>query len=130
MVEINETSELQAKLDELTKKLNDGVLAKAKKAFEAKQKKYSYVTGFDVRKDTDPSSWHCDYVFVCKCQCGVEFRRQPCDVHTASVDGVCVCEACRKAAKKNKKHEGAKLEAEIAELKRKLAEQLPVAANS
>ena len=125
MSNTNETIDLQAKLAELEKKLNEGVLAKAKTAFEAKQKKYTYVIGFDVRRDTDPVAWHCDYVFICKCACGVEFRRQPCDVHTAQVNGVCVCEACRKAAKKSKRQESVKLEAEIAELKKRIAESTP-----
>ena len=124
--------DLSAKVRELEQKLEAANHEKAKKSARKSQEwlgkaqeKYGYLVGLDPRQPTDPENWHSSVVAVCSCEfCGQEFRRQPCDVHTAQVEGKGCCPTCRKAMKKTTRRESVKaLEQQLADLKAQLEAQ-------
>ena len=131
--------DLNAKVAELEAKLAAQLASKARKSgaksqkwFEKAQEKFSYLVGLDERQASDPANWHVEVVAVCRCEfCDQEFRRQPCDVHTAQLDGRGCCPACRKTQRKvSAKDQTKSLEAQVAALKAQLAEAAQVVQES
>jgi hypothetical protein len=100
-------SQVSEKDGEMVKKLLKREEVRSDKAetfLKERKKKFPYLKGIDERKETDPANWKSDFVAVCECGfCGKEFRRQPCDVHTAQSDGKGCCSECRKTLKKTVK---------------------------